>query len=637
MDDAPLRFGPEICRNLEGALSREWLETNGLGGYASSTISGAHTRRYHGLLVAATKPPVGRMVFLSKLEETITVPAGRIELSCNLYPGAVHPTGYQYLEEFRIEPWPVWRWNLNGIRLEKSVCLLQGRNAVVVEYRLLDGGPFPLEVRPLITARDYHSLRHAGPQPPQPDLHFANPGAQSSPGGVWFYRFQYPREQERGLDWEEDLYQPFVLTYQLAADAPARFVAATEPSDQWDLSALLDRERNLRRSSSTSLKAALQRAAGQFIAARGNSSTVIAGYHWFTDWGRDTMISLPGLAMATGKPEIARGILETFLPTLNQGVLPNRFPDFGEQPEYNATDASLWFVWAIQRYLDLTGDSSFVEQRCYPALKEIVEWRERGTLYNIRVDTDGLLSGGEPGVQLTWMDAKVNGRVITERRGKPVEIQALWYNALRFTATVANRANDAQFGAHCDTLAERCRTSFQEQFWNEAEKCLYDVVDGAARDASIRPNQLAAIGLPYPLLQGDRATRILEVVRTELLTPYGLRTLSPRDPQYHGRYEGNQESRDEAYHQGTVWPWLLGLYIQALFATQGATAKTREEARGILDPFRAHLLEAGVGQISEIFDGDPPHAPRGCIAQAWSVAELFRSVQLCGEPEAEAR
>ena len=627
--DAPLRLGPEICRNLDEALSREWLETNGLGGFASSTVSGANTRRYHGLLVAATKPPVGRMVFLSKLEESIALPGGAFDLSCNLFPGAVHPSGYQALEEFRLDPWPVWRWNINGVQIEKSVCLLQGRNAVVVEYRLLGGGPFTLDIKPLITARDYHSLSHAGPSAPQPNLHFAYPGAQLTQTGQWYYRFFYPREQERGLDCEEDLYQPFALRFQLAGNSPARVIAATEPPDDWDINALLEQERHSRLPSSTTLKPALQRAALQFPAARGESTTVIAGYHWFTDWGRDTMLSLPGLTMAAGKPEFARSIIETFLPCLNQGVIPNRFPDFGEAPEYNSSDASLWFVSAIQFYLGLTKDFSFVGDRCYPALREIVEWRERGTLFNIQVAEDGLLSGGAPGVQLTWMDAKVNGRVVTPRDGKPVEIQALWYNALRFTASVALRLKDQAFSRRCEDLAARCRASFNEKFWNEPAGCLYDVIAGDRPDGSIRPNQLAALSLPRPLLEGERAVRVLNVVRRELLTPFGLRTLSPQDPQYRGRYEGDQESRDGAYHQGTVWPWLLGPYAAALFAVHGKTPATLAEVRALLDAFREHLFQAGIGQISEIFEGDPPHAPRGCTAQAWSVAQLFDIAQAC--------
>jgi predicted glycogen debranching enzyme len=618
----PLRLGADICRDLAAALSREWLETNALGGYASSTVSGANTRRYHGLLVAATKPPVGRMVLLSKLDETIMLPSGAVELNCNLFPGTVHPSGYRYLEEFRLDPWPIWRWNINGVQLEKSICLVQGRNAVVVEYRLLTGAPCDLELRPLVTVRDYHSLSHAGSEPPQPDLHFSYPNAQMTPTGHWYYRFQYPREQERGLDFEEDLYQPFALRFQLTADSPARFVAATEPCGDCDIPALLDQERSRRGPSSIDLKPALQRAADQFPAARGDTTTVIAGYHWFTDWGRDTMISLPGLTLANGKPEFARSIIETFLPALNQGVIPNRFPDFGETPEYNSSDASLLFVAAIQFYLNLADDIAFVGARCYPALKQIVEWRERGTFYNIHRDAaDGLLSGGSPGAQLTWMDAKVNGRVVTERSGKPVEIQALWYNTLRFTASVALRVKDETFAQHCEQLAAQCLASFHAKFWNESAGCLYDVIDGDHRDGSIRPNQLAALALK--MVEGERAASILEVVRRELLTPYGLRTLNPSDPRYHGRYEGNQESRDEAYHQGTVWPWLLGPYVRALFAVHGKTAETLRQAGDLLAPFRDHLLEAGLGQISEIFDGDPPHAPRGCIAQAWSVAQLF--------------
>ncbi len=392
--------------------------------------------------------------------------------------------------------------------------------------------------------------------------------------------------------------------------------------DGRNLEELLRAESARRLPASADLGPALQRAAKQFLIARGERTTVIAGYHWFTDWGRDTMIALRGLALATGQTEVFRQVVLAFLPWIHQGLLPNRFPDAGDAPEYNSTDATLWFVEALRAYAAHTGDYGFVREHCGEALRGIIEWRERGTLFGIRIDADGLLTGGEAGVQLTWMDAKVGDRVITERAGKPVEIQALWYNALCAIADFATRFGDAALAQTCASLAERARASFHEQFWNEAEGCLFDVVNGADRDGAIRPNQLFALSLHHPILAPERRASVLDVVTRELLTPFGLRTLSPRDSRYQGQYSGSQASRDGAYHQGTVWPWLLGPYIDAL----GAAGRKVDRGE-MLAPFRAHLLAAGIGQISEIFDGDAPHAPRGCIAQAWSVGEILRCLE----------
>jgi predicted glycogen debranching enzyme len=391
----------------------------------------------------------------------------------------------------------------------------------------------------------------------------------------------------------------------------------------------MDRERARRKPSSTELIPALERASSQFLAERNQQAIVIAGYHWFTDWGRDTLISLAGLTLDMRRPYRARRTLSAYAPPL-QGMLPNRTPDGVDKPEYNSIDATLWFVEALRAYFASTGDADFIRE-WIEDLKNIVSWRERGTMYGVRVDSDGLLMGGEPGVQLTWMDAKVNGRVITPRDGKPVEIQALWYNALCVIADFSDKFGDGGFASHCRDLAKRARDSFERQFWNEDAGCLFDVVRGSEGDASIRPNQIVALSLPYRILEDNaRGARILDLVKRDLLTPFGLRTLSPRDLQYRGRYGGSPESRDSAYHQGTVWPWLLGPYVSALFAVHGNNDATMAEARRILDPFRGHLLEAGVGQISEVFDGDPPHAPGGCIAQAWSVGQLLHIARQAG-------
>jgi glycogen debranching enzyme len=621
-----IRFGPETLSNLDLALDREWLETNGLGGYASSTISGANTRVYHGLLVAALKPPVARMVLLSKMEETLLFRGGRIDLSVNLYPGAVHPAGHLLLDEFRLDAGPVWRWNVRGLLIEKAIRIVNGSNAVEIEYRLLTrtADPVQLGVRPLIAFRDYHATTHENPvlnravavedqrvsvQPYSdlPSLAFTHNSNLVTPSGRWYYRFQYPRERERGLTCEEDLFEPFSLLFDLGDPA---LISASIPGGS---------PRPEETPASAELVPALSRAAGQFIVKRGDSKTIIAGYHWFTDWGRDAMISLPGLTLTTRRFGEARQILLTFLAALFEGLLPNRFTDETDEPEYNASDATLWAVVAMHEYLRASGDHDFLRAHALPAVENIIRWREHGTRFNIQLDDDGLLTGGADGVQLSWMDAKVQGRVITERKGKPVEIQALWYNTLRIAANWANQLDEHDLAEKWTVIADRAIASFQAKFWNETEGCLFDVIDGDARDASIRPNQVLALGLPYPLLDSRRGASVLNVVQRELLTPFGLRTLSPRDPNYRGRYEGDPVERDGAYHQGTVWPWLLGPYVRAVIAVHG-----HADVERFLEPFRGHLLQAGLGQVSEIFDGDLPHTPRGCIAQAWSVAELLR-------------
>ncbi|MDQ2921757.1 MAG: glycogen debranching protein, partial [Acidobacteriota bacterium] len=363
--------------------------------------------------------------------------------------------------------------------------------------------------------------------------------------------------------------------------------------------------------------------ADQFIVTRGAQKTIIAGYHWFSDWGRDTMIALPGLTLATGRPDIARSILSEFSQHVNQGMLPNRFPDAGETPEYNTVDATLWFFEAVRSLLQYTNDLEFVRSKLYDVLKDIIVWHGRGTRYNIRVDTDGLLNSGGPGVQLTWMDAKVGDWVVTPRHGKPVEIQALWYNALRVMENLASGFGDEDAKRYA-RMADLAQKSFNKQFWNREAGCLYDVVNGDLRDGSIRPNQVIAISLPHSMVAKQKAKSILRVVERELLTPRGLRTLSPNDPQYRGRHEGNSMSRDGAYHQGTVWPWLIGPYITAYVKTFGATVG-RPIAAEWLNNFQHHFEESCLGQVSEIFDADSPHTPRGCVAQAWSASELLRA------------
>ncbi len=646
-----IQFNQEILGDLGSSLSREWLETNGLGGFSSSTVVGLNTRRYHGLLVAATKPPVGRMVLLSKLEEVLLIDGKPFELSANRYPGAVHPQGFRYLTSFRLDPFPVFTYEVEGIEIEKSVFMVQGENTVVAQYTLTKNRPeapqsLQLELRPLIAFRDYHSTTHrngslnseveesAGlaavtPYQGVPTLYFAHNASALERTGDWYRNFEYDIERERGLDFQEDLFNPMMLRFDLNA-GPATVIASTEKHDA--AQAAVYRKTEIARRQHAAVTSpvadefaqALASAADQYIVSRGDQKTVIAGYHWFSDWGRDTMIALPGLTLPTGKHDVARSILRTFAKHVDQGMLPNRFPDAGETPEYNTVDATLWFFEAARAYLAYTGDSEFVRTELYPVFNEIIAWHARGTRYGIKVDPSGLLASGEAGVQLTWMDAKVGDWVVTPRRGKPVEIQALWYNALCIMDDFAGQFGDEAGQKRYRNMAAVASWAFNRLFWNEKTGCLYDVVNGGPPDSSIRPNQIFAVSLPHSMLSPERARSVIEKVHQHLLTPYGLRSLAPSDPQYRGRYAGNPTCRDGAYHQGTVWPWLIGPFITAYVKIFGNNDRARRQAAEWLAPLQAHLSEAGLGQISEIYDGDAPHHPCGCMAQAWSVAEVLR-------------
>ena len=449
--------------------------------------------------------------------------------------------------------------------------------------------------------------------------------------GNWYFNFEYAAEQERGLDAHEDLFNPFVLRFPAHHGATATIVASTQVRPAKLASVLREQEIKRRQAviqrapSSDPLIQQLTAAADQFIVQRGELNSIIAGYHWFADWGRDTMIALPGITLMTGRPDVARNILEAFAQSADQGMLPNRFPDAGESPEYNTVDATLWLFEAVRSYLQYTGDYDFVRTRLYPKLKEIIDWHTRGTRYGIRLDSDGLLACGEAGVQLTWMDAKIGDWVVTPRTGKPVEIQALWYNALSILRDLAHEFGDSGPKTFLGELAKETKDSFNAQFWNADAGCLYDVVDGQHRDAAIRPNQIFAVSLFHGMLPPKKQRQIVEVVQRELLTPLGLRSLSPSDPNYRPRYEGGVVERDSAYHQGTVWPWLIGPYISAYVKVHKRSKEARRQAELLLKPFEEHLRMAALGQISEIADADSPYEPRGCVAQAWSIGELLRA------------
>jgi len=642
----------ETCSDLEAAPRREWLETNGLGGFASSTIIGLNTRRYHGLLVAATKPPVGRLVLLSKLEETVFIDGKRFDLSANRYPGIVHPQGFRYLKEFRLDPFPVFTYEVEGIEIMKSVFMIHGENSTVILYHLRTnnhpGSPknMGLEIRPLVAFREYHGTTHENgafnpavrerpglasvtPYDELPSLHLAHNAIELRKTSDWYRNFEYDAERERGLDCSEDLFSPFLLRFDLRLRRQASIIASTEQRDVAQAVEYRQAEITRRRKAlvaspiEDSFAQSLAAASDQYLVSRSGEKTVIAGYHWFGDWGRDTMIALPGLTLPTGKYEVARSILRTFAKHVDQGMLPNHFPDAGETPEYNTLDAALWFIEAARAYLAYAGDLEFVRDELYPIFADIISWHVRGTHYGIKVDDSGLLVSGEPGVQLTWMDAKVGDWVVTPRGGKPVEIQALWYNALCIMEDLASRFGDEAARKRYHHMAAVADWSFNQLFWNEDLGCLYDVVNGGP-DSSIRPNQIFAVSLPHSMLPRDRARSVVEKVEKHLLTPFGLRSLAPSDPQYRGCYTGGPTDRDGAYHRGTVWSWLLGPFITAYIKVNGGSEEARCQAHAWLSPLESHLAEAGLGHVSEIFEGDAPHRPCGCIAQAWSVAEILR-------------
>ena len=635
-------------QNFAEATQHEWLETNGLGGWSGSSIIGVNTRRYHGLLVAAVVPPTERMVLLSKLDETIVTGQARYELGVNLYPNhTIQPNGNDFLNSFTKELFPQWEYEAEGIKLKKTIAMLHGENTVLVIYDVLEAAqPFSMELLPLITARNYHSLSHEGPQMHwhvdfengifhnQPDgktdVFISVPNAIYQHTPRWFNNFQYIVEQYRGLDYTEDLFNHGTFTVELKQGDSLGIIVSTENPEGRNALELLTKE-NMRRQLLISNQPddetfeQLTLAADQFIVKRGEYlKTIIAGYHWFTDWGRDTMISLPGLCLSTGRFEDAKKILAAFAKTVNRGMLPNRFGDNDEEPEYNNVDGTLWFFIAVNKYLEATGDRAFVLKELLPVLKDIIDWHYIGTRYNIHVTEDNLLFAGEEGQQLTWMDAKIGNRVVTPRMGKPVEIQALWYNALRIFAELLQLNGQEDDSGMLNMSAERVRKSFGQQFWHIEGNYLYDNInEKGERIAEFRPNQLFAISLPFPLIEGDKAKVVLQQVTDHLYTPVGLKTLPKTDANYVPVYEGDTFHRDSSYHEGTVWSWLLGPYIDAIMKVHDDRGKALE----VINNFKFHLNEACIGSVSEIFDGDAPHHPRGCVAQAWSVAEIIRVIK----------
>ncbi len=642
----------------KGEGGAEWLETNGLGGWASSSITGCNTRRYHGLLVAATVPPAERMSLVSKLDDTIIVNNQRFELSANNYGDVITPKGYNFLTSFTKGLFSEWLYEVDGISLRKTVTMVHGENTTLIIYEVLKAEQaFTLELLSLLSVRGYHSLMRANTSVNRdatfendifftklydgtPGIFIKVPGATFEHQPGWYYHFHYSVEEARGLDFTEDLFTPGKFSVQLKeGDTIGIILSTTDPSQkdahELFLKEKLRKENLLHGTFIGSTEQILTLAADQFIVKReisqGSSSaekndgaTVIAGYHWFTDWSRDTMISLPGLCLATGRYDDAKKIIAAFAKTVSMGMLPNRFQDNGEAPEYNNVDGTLWYFIAAYKYLQATNDREFILREILPVLKDIIDWHFKGTRYNIHVADDGLLYAGEKGQQLTWMDARVGDWVVTPRMGKPVEIEALWYNVLKIFAeflVMNGQENDASI---TNISAGIVKKSFEEKFWYAEGNYLYDVIDENGNpDSSLRPNQLFAISLPFALIEGEQAASVLQIVTGKLYTPVGLRSLSPDDDRYIGIYGGDQRKRDAAYHQGTVWSWLLGPYADALMKVNNDAVKVNQ----VIDNFTYHLSEAGIGTVSEIFDGDAPHYPKGCIAQAWGVAEILRVIK----------
>ena len=644
-------LGRETCGDWNVAVNREWLVTNGLGGYACGTVAGANTRRYHAFLMASFTPPVERTLLVAKIDLSVQYLGNWYHLSANEFAdGTVDPRGFVHLESFTVlDGTPVWRYALADALLEQRIFMAPGANTSYLRLEVLRAdAPLHIECKPLVTYRDYHSqARGRKPFKVQAErdacsvetadgerlYRLALDAGQYTAGDSWYWNFLHREEFARGLDALEDLWGPGIFTAELATGSPVFLTASAEtsapPPGEKVLATLIARSQRLIAALPTTAPSwvrSLATASDQFIVRRGTKSagtaSIVAGYPWFTDWGRDTMISLPGLTTVLGRFDTGAAILRTYAGFVDRGMLPNRFPDGGEAPEYNTADATLWLFPALSEHLDAQRDPDLLRE-LFPILMTIIHAHADGTRYGIGVDADGLLRAGEPGVQLTWMDAKFGDHVFTPRIGKPVEINALWLNALEVAARLAGRVREAAEKRFCVDLLTRAGESFA-RFWNEQLGCLYDVIDvegGSAHDASIRPNQIFAVSLPFCVLPPERMRAVVDTCARELLTSYGLRSLSTKDLAYQGRYTGNAWHRDAAYHQGTVWGWLLGPFARAHYRVYGDPLR----AQAYLAPMAQHLTAACVGSISEIFDGDAPHIARGCFAQAWSVAEILRS------------
>jgi len=652
-------FDRSVCNDFAAASSREWLVTNAIGGYASGTIAGCATRRYHGILLAALQPPVGRTQLVAALDEIVDYSGASYELATHEWAsGALTPHGFQLIESFRLDGTiPTWIYAVGDARFEKRIWMRQGKNTTYARYTLLNASsPVQFQAKALVNYRDFHGATHAGDW--RMRIEAANRGvgvlaydgavpfyllsadAAVEPQHVWYRDCFFQAERDRGLEDHED--HLFAAQFHATME-PGNSIALVFTTDETTLldgaSALAEQHahdsgileifsNSFSATETDSLPASIRQlalAADQFIVKRaipGNSNghSIIAGFHWFGDWGRDTMIALPGLTLATSHAEIARQVLLAFSRFVDAGMLPNNFPDAGGGPEYNTIDAALWYFEAVRQYVQAARDTVTLE-KLFPILAGIVEAHVSGTRYNIHVDpTDGLLYGGTPGVQLTWMDAKIGDWVVTPRTGKPVEINALWINALESMAQFADTLRLP--ATRYESLSAAAKAGFSK-FWNSNRGCCYDVIDspGIGNDAALRPNQILAVSLPLSPLTAEHQKSVVDICRAELLTPVGLRSLGPNEPGYIAHYQGGPRERDAAYHQGTAWGWLLGPFALAHFRVY----KDKSVARSFLEPQTEAINAYGLGSLAEIYDAESPFTPRGCIAQAWTVAEFLRA------------
>ncbi len=653
-----VEFQREICNDLAAAEAREWLVTNGIGGFASGTVAGSFTRRYHGLLVAALQPPVRRTLLVGAVDEVVNYTKQEFQLATHHWAsGVIAPNGFASIEEFRLDgTMPVWTYALQDARVEKRVWMRQGENTTYVQYTLREGsGPAELILKALVNYRDFHGVTRGGdwrmrieplahgvrvtPYEGATPFYLRSLGADCDPLHIWYRDCAFPLERERGLEDHEDQLLAASFRAELRPGASLTLVLSSSETTSLDgeaarktcesreetVFAAWESSRGTVTEEEPTWVRQLVLAADQFLVKRPlpeepDGSSIIAGYHWFGDWGRDTMIALPGLTLATGRPDVARQILLAFARYVDGGMLPNNFPDAGGKPEYNTIDAALWYFEAVRQYVAATKDTKTL-QKLYPVLSGMIEAHVEGTRYNIHVDPqDGLVYGGGPGAQLTWMDAKIGDWVVTPRTGKPVEINALWINALASMKEFALR-----LGLPADRyelLGAAAEASFQK-FWNAERECCFDVIDapGIGRDGSLRPNQIFAVSLPVSPLSAEQQKAVVDICEAQLLTPVGLRSLAPGERGYAGHYGGGPRERDAAYHQGTAWAWLQGPLALAHYRVYKDTAK----ALRFLETLGATIDTYGLGTLAEIFDGDAPHKPCGCIAQAWSVAEVLRA------------
>ncbi|MBI9079671.1 MAG: glycogen debranching enzyme N-terminal domain-containing protein [Pseudodesulfovibrio sp.] len=649
------RISRNNCVNTETATRKEWLDVNGIGGYSSSTIINCHTRKYHGLLVASLTEPKGNFVLLSKVETSVINEDKEFFLSTNKYPGVYHPTGHQFVEEFEQGLYPAITYKIGDAIIKKTMMMVHGKNTILLCYELLAGKIRPsLRIRPLLAFRDIHSLARENlflhpkaypekngckiqPYKGMPPLYMGtNRTTEFFPGPKWIYNIEFLEERNRGFDYQEDLFCPGMFEVQLQKNKPVIFAASVDKLGNLEKQRKMEIKR--RETAFASCKDRnkkvqdLKYCSGQFlIRNNANFSSVIAGYHWFGEWGRDTMIALPGLTFHAGRREFGEDVLASYANLERDGLLPNYLDQSSAHLAYNSVDASLWFFWAVQEYIQTKGSMSFVMEKTYPALRNIIAAHLDGRVPLCRIDNDGLLHAGNAQTQLTWMDAQAYGKPVTPRHGAAVEINALWYNSLKLFLELAQE-EDSELADRAHQAAQTLASNFVNRFWNPDDDCLSDVVNSNGQDRAIRPNQIFAVSLPHSMLTLEQMRSIVSVVQSHLLTPYGLRTLSPRNKAYSPFYEGDSNQRDSAYHQGMVWPWLAGHFGEAMLRQAENKIETKAFMRKYFKPILREFPEDfGIASIPEIYTGNPPHLPKGCIAQAWSVGEMIRLNKLIGE------